>query len=160
MGGADRVPGPAPVMLDDHPRVGGVRAEMADHLVAAVAHHDDEFCRVQLAGCCQHVIQHAPAANPVQHFREGRPHPRARARGKNDDGGRTAHTHVAALLGCCSPVDRAPLSPFASDTSQCVGNPVHIPDPGRIPPGQKSGTAPPAVAQRHQLASPDQPGGA
>jgi hypothetical protein len=91
------------VVLDHHAHVGRMLAEMADHLLAAVTDHDDDLARIYFAGRCQHVIEHGPAANPVQHLREGGFHPRARTSGKDDDGCRMAQTHVAVLLGSCSP---------------------------------------------------------
>ena len=117
--GADRVPSAAPAVLDDDPGVGGVLGEVADDLIAPVTHHDDEFCRVQFAGCGQHVIQHAPAADRMQDFREGGLHPRPRTRGQDDHGGRTAHAHVAVLLVAAPRLTGLPLpvSPAARHTA-------------------------------------------
>jgi hypothetical protein len=71
---------------------------MRGDLAAAMANHHDELGRAEFPGGGEHVIEHGRAANWVQHLRELGFHPRPRTRGKDDDGGRTAHSHVAVLL--------------------------------------------------------------
>ena len=88
---------PLPV-LDDGPGIGRVRGEMAENLAAAMAHHDDELGRAQLPRGGKHVIEHGRAADRVQDFGDSRLHPRARPRGQDDYGAKTAHSHLAGLL--------------------------------------------------------------
>jgi hypothetical protein len=92
------VPGAALPILDDYAHIRRVPGQMRRDLAAAMADYDNEFGRAELSGGGEHVIEHGRAADRVQHLRELGFHPRSRARGKDDDSGRTAHSHVAVLL--------------------------------------------------------------
>ena len=74
-----------------------------------MAHHHDEADRIRLAPGGQHVPEQGLAADLMQHLGGVGLHPRTFARGQDDDRSRTAHTHLAVLLGCCSPDAGIPL---------------------------------------------------
>ena len=156
--GADRVAGPALAVLHDRPHVGRVLGQVAGDLFAAVAYHDDQFRGVQFAGCGHHMVQHAPATDRVQHFRQVGFHPRARACGKNDDGGRTAFTHVGGAPRSLLPGLSGLRFPFASDTSRYVGKTCSRTRPWQDTARSGVEDGQPAVAQRHQPRSPPRPG--
>ena len=80
---------------------------------------------LKLPGRGHDVIEHGAPAHRVQHFRGAGLHPRALARRKDDDGGRTAHAHSARLLG------------IAAGTGRGIAPPVHALDLRRIPSGRR-----------------------
>ena len=96
---ADRVAGADQLVLDDDPHVRGVPGRFGAHLVPAVPDHDDEALRAELGRRRQRVPEHAATAQGMQHLRDARSHPRALARGEDDDGDRARFAHGASLLG-------------------------------------------------------------
>ena len=119
--------------LDDHPCVRCVLGQVADDLVPPMADDHDDAGRIQFPCGGEHVVQHGPAADRVEHLGQRRVHPGASACSEDDDG-RTARTHVVVLLGRCSPADRAAM-PRPRGTSP--ESPTSRAGPGRIPPGQQ-----------------------
>ena len=117
-----------------------VPGQILGDLAAPVTHHHDETDRIGLARGGQHVPEQGLAADRVQNLRGIGLHPRTFARGQDDDRSRTAHTHLAVLLGCCSPDAGIPLPGCAvmarADPARSPGTSVHAPDTRRIPSGQ------------------------
>jgi hypothetical protein len=69
------------------------------HSVAVVAHDDDETLGAELLRGGQRVTEHGAAAKGMQHLGGLGLHPRALARGEDDDCGRAAYAHSEGLLG-------------------------------------------------------------
>ena len=97
--GADRMAGTALPVLDHDLGVRGMPGEMGGDLPATLADHHDQAPWLKFPGRGHHVVEHRTAAYRMQDFRGASLHPRALARRKDDDGGRTVHTHSARLLG-------------------------------------------------------------
>ena len=139
------MPGAALPVLDHDPYVRRVPGKMSGDLTAAMAYYDDQLSRAELPGGGQHVIEHARTTDRVQHLRELGFHPRSRARGKNDDSGRPAHSHVAVLLDWLLRGWPAPCPGLGQDRSRGADETVHMPDSRRIPSGNTvRGRTPPA----------------
>ena len=79
--------------LHHHPHVRGAPGRFGADLVPAVTGHHDEALRAESGRRRQRVPEHAAAAQGVQHLRDPRSHPRALARGEDDDSDRARLAH-------------------------------------------------------------------
>ena len=96
----DCVAGAALPVLDDDLSVRThARARWAATCPRRRPDHDDEPPGLKLPGRGHDMVEHRAAAHRVQHLRGAGLHPRALARRKDDDGGRTVSAHSARLLG-------------------------------------------------------------
>ena len=131
---------------------------MSGDLAAAVAHHDDHLGRADLPGGNQHMIEHACATDRVQYLRELGFHSRPRPRGKDDDSGRTAHSHVAVLLDWLLRGRPRPISVTTGHEART--RPVYLPDLRRIPPSSAAGGRMRGGHDRHHMTVRNRSGGA
>jgi hypothetical protein len=91
----DRMAGPLLGLLHRQQRVGNLCEDVRRDLVAAVADDRDDALGLQRGRGGEHVPDHAPPAQAVEHLAGLRPHPGAAAGGEHDDGRRRGVAHAA-----------------------------------------------------------------